>query len=134
MENLNYSFAEVVAVWHQKNGKPKFNFKHKQCEIFRVLQTLGFRRGRAGHRFIYYIRTKKSVVPVTFNCLKNGFANYLKQCDANTLPKGITAEAVIEQYFKEKPIVENESLKLHLDELLNSEEVAKLLSYPIEYN
>lgn len=134
MDSLNYSFDEVVAFWRQKNGEPKINFKHKQTEICRVLKCLGFRRSRAGQRYIYYVRTEKTLIPVTFHCLENGFANYLKECNTATLPHGITKDELLKHYFKEKPIVENSLLKSALEEILSSEDLGKLLAYPIEYN
>lgn len=134
MDNLNYSFDEVVAFEHAKKGQPKFNFKQKQSQICQVLKCLGFRRARAGQRYIYYVRTQKTLIPVTFHCLQNGFANYLKQCNESTLPDGVTTDSLLKHYFKEKPIVENGFLKSELEESLNSEDIAKLLSYPIEYN
>lgn len=134
MDNLNYSFDEVVAFECPKKGQPKFNFKQKQSQICQVLKCLGFRRARAGQRYIYYVRTQKTLIPVTFHCLQNGFANYLKQCDVTTLPEGVTTDFLLKQYFKENPIVESGLLKAELDESLNSEDIAKLLAYPIEYN
>jgi len=131
---LNYNFDDVVAFGKQKNGQPKFNFKYKQIEIFQVLKCLGFRRGLAGHQHIYYIRTRNTLIPVTFHCLENGFANYLKQCDEKNLPEGVTKAILLKHYFKEKPIIENGLLKSELEEILTNEDLAKLLSYPIEYN
>lgn len=120
MKALSYNFNDIVDIWQQRNGKFKFNFRAKEGNIYQTLHLFGYCRTMIGEKYCFCRRKEKKLIITSFVEIKNAFFEYLKECDPATLPKGVTVNDILNAYYKELPIKDNDLFKHYLSKSLIS--------------